>query len=142
MRGAGLIWTAMGLGSVFIGVVPAAAQPATDTAAICAEAAQRYRAASGRDAAAEARPVVLMFNYHFCPETVSVKRGATVRFINVDRRTSHSVWLKNAGRPESDRLFSSEHVDVLMDMAAGSHEVLCGPHWEHQHMRGMVIVTD
>lgn len=142
MRWSGLKWIASSLVCAGFCTAPASAQPANDTAAICAEAAQRYRAASGRDAAAEAQPVVLMFNYRFCPETLTVKRGVTVRFINVDRRTSHSVWLKKAGKPESDRLFSGEHVDVVMDMPAGAHEVLCGPHWEHQQMVGTVIVTD
>jgi len=127
------------------GVFPAPAQtsPEAETARICAEAAERYRTLF--DAAPEAAdpPVVLMYNYRFCPADFAARRGARVRFVNVDKRTSHSVWLRAAGRPESERVFSGDHVEVTLDdLSAGEHEVLCGPHWEREGMVGRLTVTD
>ena len=95
--------------------------------------------ASG-DPAASDPAVVLLYNYTFCPREIRVKTGATLRFLNVDRRTSHSVWFKAAGKAESERFFPGEHVDVVIDLPPGTHDVLCGPHWEHQAMRAIVVV--
>lgn len=122
--------------------LPAAAQRQEDMAQLCADAAARYREIFGRDHAAEPQPVVLMFNYRFCPPNLKVKPGTKVRFVNVDRRTSHSVWLRKDGREESERVFSGESVEVTADLAAGEHEVLCGPHWEREGMIGTLTVGD
>lgn len=119
---------------------PALAQPADDTAARCAEAAERYRAIFGRDAAAEPVKTVLMFKYRFCPATVTVKAGEALRYVNVDRRTSHSVWLKEAGQAESERVFAEGTVDIDTRLPAGAHPVLCGPHWHSDGMTGTIIV--
>ena len=112
-----------------------------DATANCAAAEKRYREITGQPSAEAKPPVVLLFNYAFCPAEVSVTRGSTLRFINVDKRTSHSVWFKAAGKAESERFFGGEHVDMTIDLPPGTHEVLCGPHWEHQNMRAMVRVT-
>ena len=111
-----------------------------DDAEICAEAAARYKEMFGRDAAAEPVVTVMMFKYRFCPAEITVKKGAKVRYVNIDRRTSHSVWLRDAGLAESDRVFSGEVVEVDATIAAGAHEVLCGPHWEREGMRGRLII--
>lgn len=126
-----------------IALLLAAGSPALgeDAAANCAKAEARYREIIGK-APAQANPqVVLLYNYAFCPAEVTAKKGSVLRFFNVDKRTSHSVWFKAAGRPESERFFGGEHVDVTLDLEPGAHEVLCGPHWEHQNMRGVVIVV-
>jgi len=112
---------------------------------ICDEAGKRDAemkgGASAVDSAAAGNPaVVLLYNYTFCPREIRVKTGATLRFLNVDRRTSHSVWFKAAGKAESERFFPGDHVDVVVDLPPGTHEVLCGPHWEHQAMRANVVV--
>ena len=112
-----------------------------EAAANCAAAEKRYREITGQPSAEAKLPVVLLFNYAFCPAEVSVKKGSTLRFFNVDKRTSHSVWFKAAGKAESERFFGGEHVDMILDLPPGQHEVLCGPHWEHQNMRGTVHVT-
>lgn len=112
-----------------------------DAAANCAAAEARYREITGQPSAGANPPVVLLYNYAFCPAEVSAKRGSVLRFYNADKRTSHSVWFKAAGKEESQRFFGSEHLDVTLDLAPGKHEVLCGPHWEHQNMRGVVVIT-
>lgn len=107
---------------------------------ICAEAETRYREVFGKPSAEAGMPVVTMYKHTFCPIALEVKAGVTVRFVNVDKRTSHSVWFKAAGREESTRLFGEEHVDVKMDLPAGEHEYLCGPHWQQEGMIGKIIV--
>ena len=118
---------------------PALADPEAER---CAEAAAAYKALTGKEAAADPN-LVLMYKYRFCPVTVKVKRGATVRYINVDKRTSHSVWLKADGREESERVFQEGVIEVsTVGLADGEHEVLCGPHWERDGMKAIIIVGE
>jgi plastocyanin len=116
----------------------AAAEDATE---ICKEASLRYKEMTGRDAASEPVRTVLMYKYKFCPENVTVKRGEKLRYFNVDKRTSHSVWLKDAGQEESERVFSEGVIDVDTNLPKGEHDILCGPHWQIG-MRGKVIIGD
>ncbi|HRK25540.1 MAG TPA: copper-binding protein [Beijerinckiaceae bacterium] len=119
---------------------PVLAQPADDTAERCAEAAARYKDLYGRDHTAEPVRTVLMFKYRFCPEKVTVRAGEKLRYINVDKRTSHSVWLKQAGQPESERVFYEGVIEVDTRLPNGDHQVLCGPHWETDRMIGTISV--
>jgi len=84
--------------------------------------------------------VVLLYKYNFCPANLTIKTGETVRWINVDKRTSHSVWLKEAGRDESERFFPEEQWEYTFTMP-GDYPYLCGPHWDNEKMRGYVKVT-
>lgn len=108
--------------------------------AICSEAEQRYREVFGKPSGEAGLPIIAMYKHTFCPNELVVKPGATVRFVNVDRRTSHSVWFKQAGREESERLFGEEHVDVTIDLPPGTHDYLCGPHWQQEGMVGKIVV--
>ncbi|MCX8952368.1 plastocyanin/azurin family copper-binding protein [Ruegeria sp. NA] len=111
-----------------------------ETAEICAEAEERYVELFGHPSASvEDAKVVLMYNYNFCPFELTVKAGTTVRWVNVDKRTSHSVLLKDGSEPESDRLFPEETVEMTF-LTPGPQDYLCGPHWETQNMIGMIIV--
>jgi plastocyanin len=112
-----------------------------DKTAMCAEAAERYREQTGRVLVDENPPVIVMYKTAFCPVTVTAKAGNTVRFVNLDRRTSHSWWFKAAGRPESERVFGGESAELTLDLPPGEHEYLCGPHWEADHMVGRIVVT-
>jgi len=94
----------------------------------------------GKPSSEAGLPVVKMYKYNFCPKVIMVKQGQTIRFINVDKRTSHSFWLKEMGRPESDRLFPEETLEVKIDMAPGVYPYLCGPHWESEEMRGSIKI--
>ena len=109
---------------------------------ICAKAEQRYQKVFGRPTAEESVPVILMYKYTFCPVTLTVKRGTTVRWVNVDKRTSHSVWFKQAGKPEMPRLFPEESVEMTFDLPAGEYPYICGPHGESDDMRGTVTVVE
>jgi plastocyanin len=112
-----------------------------DQAQACIEAAALYRETTGRDIAAENPPVIAMYKSAFCPPRLTVRAGTTVRFLNLDRRTSHSVWLRDAGKPETERAFSGEALDVTVDLSPGEHRYLCGPHWEREGMIGIFDVV-
>ena len=121
-----------------------AAMSATEEerAKTCAKAEKRYQKLFGKPSAEEDVVIVKMYKYTFCPPRIEVKQGTTVRWVNVDRRTSHSVWLKEAGKPESDRLFSEEKVEMTFDLPPGEYPYLCGPHWKDNDMKGQVTVTE
>lgn len=110
-----------------------------ETAALCAEAEERYVEMFGAPSAdAEGVVVVKMYKYNFCPAAITVPVGTTVRWANVDKRTSHSV--KVPGEPESDRAFPEEVIEFTF-LTEGDQDYLCGPHWETQKMIGMVTVV-
>ncbi|WP_412552795.1 plastocyanin/azurin family copper-binding protein [Shimia sp. MIT1388] len=110
-----------------------------DTAGLCAEAEERYVEMFGAPSAdAEGVVVVKMYKYNFCPAAITVPVGATVRWANVDKRTSHSVKVPN--EPESDRAFPEEVIEFTF-LTEGDQDYLCGPHWETQKMIGMVTVV-
>ncbi|WP_204115873.1 plastocyanin/azurin family copper-binding protein [Shimia biformata] len=120
---------------------PAAFAGDDDTAAICAEAEERYQKIFGAPSSeVSGATVVLMYDYNFCPAQISVPVGTTVRWVNVDKRTSHSVLVKDSGQPESDRAFPEEVIEFTF-LEPGPQDYLCGPHWETQNMIGMVTVT-
>ncbi|UWQ89721.1 cupredoxin domain-containing protein [Rhodobacteraceae bacterium M382] len=112
-----------------------------DKAALCAEAEERYvEMFAAPSSEAEGVTVVTMYKYNFCPAQITVPVGTTVRWVNVDKRTSHSVLSPDAGMVESDRAFPEEHVEFTF-LTPGDQNYLCGPHWETQNMIGMVTVT-
>lgn len=74
----------------------------------------------------------------FIPRHLKVKRGTTVRWVNNEKRTSHSVWFQQAGLPESERLLPQDSWERRFDVA-GTYPYVCGPHPE---MTGVVEVTD
>lgn len=120
--------------------LPARAASPQEQAENCREAAGRYQELHGKSAADEQSPVVLMYKHTFCPSQLTVQRGSTIRFLNVDKRTSHSFWFRDAGRPESERYFPGEGASFVVDLPAGEHTYLCGPHWEQEGMVGKITV--
>ncbi|MCC7017753.1 MAG: hypothetical protein IT564_11185 [Rhodospirillales bacterium] len=109
-----------------------------DTKAVCAEAEERFAAQGGKKE--PGKVTVLMYKYRFCPPNVTVKAGTVVRWINVDKRTSHSVWLKEAGEPESDRMFNFETYEFPFT-TPGKYPYICGPHGVEEKMVGHATVT-
>ena len=105
---------------------------------ICAKADKRY-AKLYPDAKDDSSVVVKLYKYNFCPANVTVKPGTKVRWVNIDRRTSHSVWLKEAKMAESERFFPEETWEFTF-VTPGTYPYLCGPHWKDEGMRGFVRV--
>ena len=111
-----------------------------DQTKLCGEAEERYVELFGHPSAEEEGvTVVSMYKYNFCPAELTVPLGTTVRWVNVDKRTSHSVIVP--GEPESDRAFPEESIEFTF-LLPGDQQYLCGPHWESRDMIGMVTVTE
>jgi plastocyanin len=129
----------LGLG-LLLAAGPSGAAKADETTEICAEADKRYQATEMAEGAKPGIVIVKMLKYTFCPPDLTVKVGTTVRWINVEKRTSHSVWFKQAGKEESERLFPEEGWSITFD-APGVNPYVCGPHGEQEGMVGKVTVT-
>jgi len=129
-----------GLGLALLAAAPALAQEAKlspeEKAAICAEAAERLKDWQADHPVRPGTVIVSAWREVFCPEAVTVKAGEPVLFVNLEKRTSHSVWFKAEGRAESERFFPEE-TWAPGDLGAGDHDYVCGPHpW----MRGRVTI--
>jgi len=81
---------------------------------------------------------VTIRDYRFEPADITITRGATVRWTNREKRTSHSILFVDATIGESERLFPDEHWEWTFD-APGVYPYRCGP---HEEMHGSVTVTD
>jgi plastocyanin len=94
--------------------------------------------ASDPQVAAADAPVVevVVEQYAFRPAELKVRTGTTVRWLNREPRTSHSIRWEEG--PESDRFFPGERYERRFERA-GRYMYSCGPHPE---MKGIVIVTD
>ncbi len=130
-----------GLGLLALAGVPASGQEAKlspeERAAICAEAEPRLKDWLADHPIGEGTVAVAIWKEVFCPERLTVKAGRKVVFVNVEKRTSHSVWFRTDGRPESPRFFPDETFEQPADLAEGDHDYVCGPHpW----MRGRLTV--
>jgi plastocyanin len=75
-------------------------------------------------------------DYRFAPQEVRIKAGDTVKWINREKRTSHSVLFPAENGLESERLFPQEQWQRVFDKP-GRYEYRCGP---HEEMKGVVLV--
>jgi plastocyanin len=75
-------------------------------------------------------------DYRFTPQEVRIKAGDTVKWINREKRTSHSVLFPAENGLESERLFPQEQWQRVFGQP-GRHEYRCGP---HEEMKGVVLV--
>ncbi len=108
-----------------------------ERAAICVEAEARVKDWLAEHPQPPGTVVVSTWKEVFCPEAVTVKAGGRAVFVNVEKRTSHSVWFKADGRAESQRIFPDETIEQPIDLGEGDHDYVCGPHpW----MRGRIRV--
>jgi len=129
--------TILSCAAVLCMISPAVADDA-EQAKLCAEAEARYVDLFGHPSSEEEGvTVVTMYKYSFCPANITVPVGTTVRWVNVDKRTSHSVIVPD--KPESDRAFPEEIIEFTF-LTTGDQRYLCGPHWETRNMIGMVKV--
>lgn len=80
---------------------------------------------------------VRMQGEQFVPAQLSVRAGTTVRWVNAEKRTSHSLIFPEEGTAETDRLFPGESWQRTFDRP-GRYPYVCGP---HPSMQGVLIVT-
>lgn len=88
-------------------------------------------------ACAEEVVEVKIVEYKFVPETLTVKPGTTVKWVNQEKRTSHSIIFEKEGLPESERLFPGESWQRTFEQP-GTYPYTCGPHPE---MRAVIEVA-
>lgn len=80
---------------------------------------------------------VIIQDYRFQPSEVRVVEGDVVKWVNKEKRTSHSVVLSPELGGESERFFPDESWQRRFDVV-GTFSYQCGPHPE---MKGTVIVS-
>lgn len=88
-------------------------------------------------AAAAETVTVGIQDYKYAPATLTVKVGTTVKWVNHERRTTHSILFTGPGGFESERIFPGESWERRFDQP-GTYAYTCGPHPE---MKGRVEVT-
>lgn len=79
---------------------------------------------------------VSILKFKFIPQTLTIKAGESVTWINNEKRQYHSVWFEENGDPESDYLFPAETYNKQFTKK-GTYKYKCGPHPE---MIGVIIV--
>lgn len=89
-------------------------------------------------AAANGVAEVKIENYKFDPPELKVKVGTTVKWVNNEKRASHSVIWLGPGGFESERMFPGEAYQRKFDKP-GTYTYSCGPHPE---MKATVVVTE
>jgi len=87
-------------------------------------------------AAAQQTVTVSMAEYKYVPAEVRIKAGDTVKWVNNERRTSHSVLFPAENSLESTRMFPGESWERRFPVP-GRYEYTCGPHPE---MMGVIHV--
>ncbi len=89
--------------------------------------------------AGEESPRVVIKDYLFTPQHITIKTGQTVVWENREKRQFHSVWFKALGEEEpEDYLFADDTYERTFP-EAGVFPYRCGPHPE---MTGSVTVVD
>ena len=82
--------------------------------------------------------LVIIKDFKFSPQEVTVKSGDTIRWENHEKHQYHSVWFEAAGEPEPDYFFPEEFYERSF-ATSGTFPYRCGP---HPRMTGVVHVTD
>lgn len=82
--------------------------------------------------------LVTIKDYQFSPRVLHIRSGDTVRWMNGEKRASHSILFLGEKGLESDRLFPGDTWDRQFTHA-GPYNYTCGPHPE---MSGEIVVTD
>jgi plastocyanin len=76
-------------------------------------------------------------DYKFHPARLDIRVGDSVRWVNREKRTTHTVMFAGAAGVESERLFPGDSWQRHFEQA-GSYAYGCGPHPE---MQGLIVVT-
>jgi len=82
---------------------------------------------------------IIIKNFKFVPQEITIKSGDTVKWTNQEKRQYHSVWFEALGEEEpDDYLFSGDSYERQFRQT-GSFPYRCGPHAE---MTGTIHVTN
>lgn len=81
---------------------------------------------------------VAIQDYKYTPAALTIKAGTTVKWVNNEKRTTHSILFTGPSGFESERIFPGESWQRTFDKP-GVYAYTCGPHPE---MKGQVLVTE
>jgi len=96
-------------------------------------------AVSGQEVVADGEEnLVIIKDFKFIAQEITVKRGSTITWENREKRQYHSVWFEALGEEEPDYIFPDESYEREFN-EIGSFPYRCGPHPE---MTGIVHVTE
>ena len=84
------------------------------------------------------KPLVMIKDFKFIPQEITIKRGQSITWENREKRQYHNAWFEKSGEEEPDYIFPDESYERKFDKA-GSFPYHCGPHPE---MTGTVHVID
>ena len=82
--------------------------------------------------------LVIIKDFSFNPQELTIKRGETVHWENREKRQYHSVWFEALGEEQPDYFFPDESYERDFG-ETGSFPYRCGP---HPRMTGVVHVTE
>lgn len=82
--------------------------------------------------------LVIIKDFKFINQEITIKVGQTVRWENQEKRQYHSVWFEALGEEEPDYFFPDESYERVFNKV-GEFPYRCGP---HPKMTGTVHVTD
>ncbi len=83
-------------------------------------------------------PQVIIKDFKFIPQEITIKRGQTINWDNQEKRQYHSVWFEALGEEEPDYFFPEENYQREFKQT-GTFPYRCGP---HPKMTGIVHVID
>lgn len=93
----------------------------------------------GANAGGDAGTLVIIRDFSFIPQHITIKKGQTLIWENREKRQYHSVWFEALGEAEpEDYLFPEDRYQRRFPQT-GSFPYRCGPHPE---MTGSVTVVD
>lgn len=85
--------------------------------------------------------VVVIKDYKFVPEEITVRVGTTVRWENHERRQYHNVYFESLGDEPRDYFFPEEYRERTFDKP-GTYPYICEPHLKEHDMKGVVHVVE
>lgn len=71
--------------------------------------------------------LVIIKDFKFIPQEITIKRGQTITWENQEKRQYHSVWFEALGEEEPDYFFPDETFEREFKQA-GTFPYRCGPH--------------
>ncbi len=83
-------------------------------------------------------PQVIVKDFKFTPQDITIKRGQTIFWENKEKRQYHSVWFEASGEEEPDYIFPDETYKRKFEQT-GTFPYRCGP---HPRMIGTVTVKE
>jgi plastocyanin len=81
---------------------------------------------------------IMIRDYRYQPAELVIQPGTTVKWINDEKRVSHSILFTGPDGFESERIFPGESWERRFDKP-GRYPFSCGPHPE---MQGVITVSE